>query len=264
MVAAKTPQECLELYFTALHDNDGAAFDGMFSKEGRLLGIGPDGAVVCRDHAAFRKGALARGRSPELRPHDKVLVLRAFGDTLCVAKVRIALPAAPTSPTPTFGAVLYTDFVCMLRDGGAWRIIAKVYSSAALDGAERRVDPGAFASAARAVWDGYVAANRAADGDAMGRFFHPDCRLTFATDRGLGVVGSDEFCAMVGARWRSADHADYAHLRDDPKASARDTLPAGQENGAKIPTSKAPISVVFHSFRLIFGRVIISRNGLEA
>ena len=30
------------------------------------------------------------------------------------------------------------------------------------------------------------------------------------------------------------------------------------------PTSKAPISVVFHSFWLIFGRVIISRNGLEA
>ena len=30
------------------------------------------------------------------------------------------------------------------------------------------------------------------------------------------------------------------------------------------PTSKAPISAVFHSFRLIFGRAIISRNGLEA
>ena len=27
---------------------------------------------------------------------------------------------------------------------------------------------------------------------------------------------------------------------------------------------KAPISAVFHSFRLIFGRAIISRNGLEA
>ena len=37
----------------------------------------------------------------------------------------------------------------------------------------------------------------------------------------------------------------------------------GQEKGAKFPTSKAPISVVFHSFRLVFGRVIISRNGLE-
>ena len=29
------------------------------------------------------------------------------------------------------------------------------------------------------------------------------------------------------------------------------------------PTSKAPISVVFHSFWLIFRRVIISRNGLD-
>ena len=37
----------------------------------------------------------------------------------------------------------------------------------------------------------------------------------------------------------------------------------GQEKGAKFPTSKAPISVVFHSFWLIFGRVIISRNGLD-
>ena len=39
---------------------------------------------------------------------------------------------------------------------------------------------------------------------------------------------------------------------------------AGQQKGAKFPTSKAHISAVFHSFRLIFGRAIISRNGLEA
>ena len=32
----------------------------------------------------------------------------------------------------------------------------------------------------------------------------------------------------------------------------------------KFPTSKAPISAVFHSFRLILGRAIISRNGLDA
>jgi len=38
----------------------------------------------------------------------------------------------------------------------------------------------------------------------------------------------------------------------------------GQDKSAKFPTSKAPISAVFHSFRLIFGRAIISRNGLEA
>ena len=39
---------------------------------------------------------------------------------------------------------------------------------------------------------------------------------------------------------------------------------AGQDKRAKFPTSKAHISAVFHSFRLIFGRAIISRNGLDA
>ena len=38
----------------------------------------------------------------------------------------------------------------------------------------------------------------------------------------------------------------------------------GQQKRAKFPTSKAHISAVFHSFWLIFGRAIISRNALEA
>ena len=38
----------------------------------------------------------------------------------------------------------------------------------------------------------------------------------------------------------------------------------GQEKRANFPTSKAHISAVFHSFWLISGRTIISRNGLEA
>ena len=41
-------------------------------------------------------------------------------------------------------------------------------------------------------------------------------------------------------------------------------LGPGQHKRARFPTSKAPISVIFHSFRLIFGRAIISRNGLDA
>ena len=39
---------------------------------------------------------------------------------------------------------------------------------------------------------------------------------------------------------------------------------AGRHKRATFPTSKAPISAVFHSFRLTFGRAIVSRNGLEA
>ena len=42
------------------------------------------------------------------------------------------------------------------------------------------------------------------------------------------------------------------------------TFIAGWEKRAKFPTSKAPISVDFHSFWLTFGRAIMSRTGLEA
>ena len=60
--------------------------------------------------------------------------------------------------------------------------------------------------------------------------------------------------------------------KSDPVALGRNALAkagiiefyTGQQKRAKFPTSKAHISAVFHSFRLIFGRAIISRNGLEA
>jgi hypothetical protein len=41
-------------------------------------------------------------------------------------------------------------------------------------------------------------------------------------------------------------------------------LVPGRRKRATFPTSKAHISAVFHSFRLIFGRAIVSRNGLDA
>ena len=49
-----------------------------------------------------------------------------------------------------------------------------------------------------------------------------------------------------------------------PEPRYRGVSATGQHKRAKFPTSKAPISAVFHSFWLIFGRAIISRNGLEA
>ena len=53
----------------------------------------------------------------------------------------------------------------------------------------------------------------------------------------------------------------------DERFSSREAealLASGQQKRAKFPTSKAPISAVFRSFRLIFGRAIISRSALEA
>ena len=53
----------------------------------------------------------------------------------------------------------------------------------------------------------------------------------------------------------------YAHRHNGLKMP--DAVLARAGKGCEFPTSKAHISVVFHSFWLIFGRVIISRNGLE-
>ena len=57
---------------------------------------------------------------------------------------------------------------------------------------------------------------------------------------------------------------DCAWRAVDERALGATTAAGSVARRAKFPTSKAPISAVFHSFRLIFGRAIISRNGLEA
>ena len=76
--------------------------------------------------------------------------------------------------------------------------------------------------------------------------------------------------AHLGAEAVESRSAIDVFLRDPlPGVASKENLPAkgkrpGQHKRAKFPTSKAPISAFFHSFRLIFGRAIISRNGLEA
>jgi len=69
-----------------------------------------------------------------------------------------------------------------------------------------------------------------------------------------GGLRSDDAGRDVGALRLSFDGA---------RAPCCDAL-AGAAKERDVPNSRAPISAVFHSFRLTFGRGIISRNGLEA
>jgi phosphoenolpyruvate synthase/pyruvate phosphate dikinase len=85
---------------------------------------------------------------------------------------------------------------------------------------------------------------------------------------------SETAAAAVDAALRAASLAERpvavrssATSEDGAEASfagQHDTFLSGRHKRATFPTSKAPISAVFHSFRLIFGRAIISRGGLEA
>ena len=87
---------------------------------------------------------------------------------------------------------------------------------------------------------------------AMSRWLFAEVQLPFLDDADRRRVIRCVMAMLMRSMRRS--HEDVAaHLSPDE-----------QQKCAKFPTSKAHISAVFHSFRLIFGRAIISRNGLEA
>ena len=92
-----------------------------------------------------------------------------------------------------------------------------------------------------------------------------DSTSTRFDGRGLGGRSATAAGASIGPG--SYDHPGLAEdvgKRLTSRTGAFGTSTPGQEKGAKFPTSKAHISASFHSFWLIFGRAIISRNGLEA
>ena len=79
------------------------------------------------------------------------------------------------------------------------------------------------------------------------------------------LLGAEPWACVLGGSWGSTLALAYAcsHAGALRSLVLRGVCLTGQEKRAKFPTSKA-ISAGFHSFRLIFGRAIISRNGLEA
>ena len=87
----------------------------------------------------------------------------------------------------------------------------------------------------------------AATGSALG--------LASGVARGTGALIGGVYDGSLGA---------VSSLTAGVGATVAALSMAGQHKRATFPTSKAHISASFHSFWLIFGRAIISRNGLEA
>jgi hypothetical protein len=71
-------------------------------------------------------GVAARAPSPELACHDSIISIDTCLARCVVAKVQVALPS------PAGEDVLYTDFLTLLKLDGAWRVIAKIYTSVPL------------------------------------------------------------------------------------------------------------------------------------
>ena len=94
------------------------------------------------------------------------------------------------------------------------------------------------------------------DASATLALLHP----TVSRKHGALVHDGDRGLFLVGFESQYGSTVDGVRCAPGTPTRLRD----GATQGRKIPTSKAPSSVVFHSFRLIFGRAIVSRDGLEA
>ena len=111
-------------------------------------------------------------------------------------------------------------WLTLLKESGAWIVISDV-SSAAVGSCT----PEDMAAAVKACWVEYCGANRTCDGPRMAEVFHPVCRLTYTgQDGALVLKPQDEFVKMVADRYTLPLHAPYAHLRDDPRVAAADSL----------------------------------------
>jgi hypothetical protein len=112
----------------------------------------------------------------------------------------------------------------MLKEGESFVIISCVESTATASAPVRKITPSDFGEVTSAVWEGYVAAGRACDSEAMGEVFHPDSRLTYSSGGKINIVTSQDFCSMVENRWTMDPYRSFSHIKNDPRIAAADSL----------------------------------------
>jgi len=203
----------LEAYFEGLHQCNVERLQQVWHPKAHLYGIAPDGkSVVDRDAQTFFAGVATRGNSDHLAHFDKIVSIDTASQRCVVAKVEIALPASPSSPTPTFTDILYTDFLVLLHLNGKWQIISKVFSSCDLTSAsyQESYDTLAFTCAepVRGVLE-YYRGGHLSKPTIMSNNFHEVARLCYVDESGELVCWSrHEFFERVMARPPTVDIED--------------------------------------------------------
>jgi hypothetical protein len=104
--------------------------------------------------------------------------------------------------------------------------------SAAFSDTTGPILPSHFQSVTQLTWEGYCGANRACDGAAMAKVFHPDCRLTYV-DHGydkeddIAIWSQAAFCDKVQNRYTNqAMHQPFASLQSHSNIGVYDSLQA--------------------------------------
>lgn len=118
------------------------------------------------------------------------------------------------------------DDVCSL----SWRCISAAFtiSSSVPDQQGAILPEKQWHEVLYTVWNGYCAANRACDGAKILRnALHATFRLTYCDEAHRNTVqikDAETFASMVTTRYEGGKHAQFQHLKDDPRVSAEDAL----------------------------------------
>jgi len=146
--------------------------------------------------------------------------LPATAPTLQVRSVNVLGVGSKSAAAVHVGAAEWQGWMVLLLTGDLWTCISAAFSMKV-----KAILPQDLEAVTRLVWDGYCAANRACNGEAMAKVFHETCSLTYAFAGVAQIKDCPTFCHMVAVRYEEDErHIPYAYLQNDPRVVAGDSL----------------------------------------
>lgn len=115
---AAVRQAIADHYFKAQSTGEGSHLKGTFVDEGRMMWVADD-QLRTRTSAEYISGFQGKPPADEAQRKRRVVMVDVTGDA-AVAKVELDFPE-----------VKFTDYFAMLKIGGEWKIVNKIFHRAA-------------------------------------------------------------------------------------------------------------------------------------
>ena len=189
--------------------------------------VGSEGTERRETSSLYQDDAASPGSTSSRTTHDvKVLSINILpvGPKIAASiQVQVEIrDKGNRGDKPTIHATIH-GFLTLLKST-YWTCISAAFSTNT-----GKILPEHFNAVTKLTWNGYCGANRARDGAAMAKVFHPNCRLTYVQDDSMvAVVPQPAFCSKVQNRYTPQEpmHQPYAPIQAHPDIGMHDTLQA--------------------------------------
>ncbi|MES2972969.1 MAG: nuclear transport factor 2 family protein [Pseudomonadota bacterium] len=114
-------QTALQQYFDVIYHCDLDKFDGLFAPSAQLQTMrGSEHVVISRDDYRAMLAQRVPPASVKAPRHDEVFQAELNGEACALAKVGVSIIDKQ-----------FVDYLCLLKTGGRWQIVSKVYTQTA-------------------------------------------------------------------------------------------------------------------------------------